>query len=43
MTNPALQPLAFLIGDWATTGTHPDMLNESLPGKTSFDYGDGGA
>lgn len=41
--NPALEPLAFLVGDWATIGTHPAMPGESLPGTTSFDWAEGGA
>jgi len=41
--NPALQPLAFLVGDWATSGTHPAFPAETLPGKTSFAWTEGGA
>ena len=41
--NPALQPLAFLVGEWATTGTHPAFPDEPLPGKTSFAWAEGGA
>lgn len=41
--NPALQPLAFLIGEWSTSGTHPAMPGQELPGTTSFQWGDGGA
>jgi hypothetical protein len=41
--NPALQPLAFLIGEWTTTGTHPLEPGESLPGRASFAWHEGGA
>jgi hypothetical protein len=34
--NPALEPLAFLVGKWATVGTHPAVLGEQLSGSTSF-------
>lgn len=36
--NPALQPLAFLIGEWSTSGTHPAMPGEKLPGTTTFEW-----
>lgn len=42
-SNPALQPLAFLLGEWSTVGTHPAMPNEDLPGTTSFTWAEGGA
>ncbi|HSI17877.1 MAG TPA: hypothetical protein VK980_08915 [Sphingomonas sp.] len=41
--NPALKPLAFLIGDWRTTGTHPLVPGETLCGRTSFAWHEGGA
>lgn len=41
--NPALQPLAFLLGEWSTTGTHPAFPGEELPGITSFDWAEGGS
>lgn len=41
--NPALRSLDFLLGDWSTTGTHPAVPNESLPGRTSFTWAEGGA
>jgi hypothetical protein len=41
--NPALKPLEFLIGEWRTTGTHPAFPGESLPGRTSFSWHEGGA
>jgi hypothetical protein len=40
--NPALQPLAFLIGDWRTTGTHPDVEG-AVHGRTTFEWHLGGA
>lgn len=42
-SNPALRPLAFLPGEWATFGTHPAFPGEALPGMTSFDWAEGGA
>jgi hypothetical protein len=41
--NPALEPLAFLIGEWATVGTHPVVPGEHLRGSTSFAWAEGGA
>jgi hypothetical protein len=41
--NPALQPLAFLVGDWSTSGTHPAFPGEELPGMTSFGWAEGGS
>ncbi len=41
--NPALSPLEFLVGEWRTTGTHPDLPGEELHGRTSFDWHEGGA
>lgn len=41
--NPALAPLAFLIGEWRTTGTHPMVPGRQLPGRTSFAWHQGGA
>lgn len=41
--NPALEALSFLIGEWETTGTHPAMPEETLPGRTSFAWSEGGA
>jgi hypothetical protein len=40
--NPALAPLAFLIGEWATTGTHPDVCG-TVSGRTRFSWHLGGA
>jgi len=41
--NPALAPLAPLVGDWRTTGTHPFMPGTHLHGRTSFSWHEGGA
>jgi hypothetical protein len=41
--NPALKPLAFLIGEWRTTGSHPLVPGKSLSGRTSFAWHEGGA
>jgi hypothetical protein len=41
--NPALAPLAFLIGEWRTAGTHPMMPGETLTGRTSVAWHEGGA
>lgn len=41
--NPALEPLRFLIGDWRTTGTHPALPGQTLNGRTSFSWHEGGA
>jgi hypothetical protein len=41
--NPALAPLAFLIGEWRTTGTHPMLPGAELVGMTSFAWAEGGA
>ena len=41
--NPALEPLEFLIGEWRTTGSHPQVPGESLQGRTSFAWHEGGA
>lgn len=43
MTNAALKPLEFLIGDWDTTGTHPMLPGQTLKGRTSFAWHEGGA
>ena len=40
--NPALQVLAFLVGEWRTEGSHP-MLPGKLHGRTSFAWTEGGA
>jgi hypothetical protein len=41
--NAALQPLAFLIGEWRTRGTHPMVPGETLAGRTSFAWHKSGA
>jgi hypothetical protein len=41
--NPALQPLEFLVGEWRTSGTHPEVPGETLRGRTSFSWHEGGA
>jgi hypothetical protein len=41
--NPALAPLSFLIGEWRTEGTHPGAPGETLTGRTSFAWHEGGA
>lgn len=41
--NPALQPFDFLIGEWRTRGTHPAVPGETLVGRTSFAWHEGGA
>jgi hypothetical protein len=43
LLNPTLEPLAFLIGDWITTGTHPMVPGETLRGRASFAWHEGGA
>ena len=41
--NLALQPLAPLVGDWRTTGTHPLVPGTTFHGRTSFAWQEGGA
>ena len=41
--NPALEPLAPLIGNWRTTGTHPQAPGVTFHGRTSFAWHEGGA
>jgi hypothetical protein len=41
--NPALRPLAFLIGEWRTEGSHPMLPGKLLHGRASFAWSDGGA
>lgn len=41
--NPALQPLAFLIGEWDTIGSHPMRPGKPLHGAASFAWHEGGA
>lgn len=42
-SNPALEPLRILIGEWSTTGTHPLLPGVQLNGHTSFNWLEGGA
>ena len=41
--NPALEPLAPLMGEWRTTGTHPLLPGTTFHGRTSFAWHEGGA
>src|SRR3989442_3471324 len=41
--NPALEPLAPLVGQWRTTGTHPRIPGTTFHGRTSFEWHEGGA
>jgi hypothetical protein len=41
--NPALAPLAPLLGDWRTTGTHPLVPGTTFHGRASFAWHEGGA
>lgn len=41
--NPALEPLAPLVGVWRTTGTHPIFPGVTFHGRTSFEWHEGGA
>jgi hypothetical protein len=41
--NPALQPLSFLVGEWSTEGSHPQLPGQPLHGRTGFRWSDGGA
>ncbi len=41
--NPALKPFEVLVGEWQTTGSHPYLPGAVLPGRTSFDWLEGGA
>ncbi len=41
--NPALAPLAPLLGEWRTTGTHPLVPGTTFHGRTSFAPHEGGA
>ena len=41
--NPALKPLAMLVGAWSTTGTHPMVPGTTFHGRTSFAWMAGGA
>jgi hypothetical protein len=43
ISNPALKALGFLIGEWQTTGSHPEVPGKTLYGRTSFAWHEGGA
>jgi hypothetical protein len=41
--NPRLQMLGILVGNWSTTGTHPQVPGTTFHGRTSFAWIEGGA
>ena len=41
--NPALEPLAQLLGSWRTTAAHPHVPGTTFHGRTSFALHEGGA
>lgn len=41
--NLRLQPLAVLVGEWATIGTHPMLPGKTFHGHTSFSWLESGA
>lgn len=41
--NPQLQPLALLIGEWTTRGTHPMLPGRIFHGRTTFEWLEAGA
>jgi hypothetical protein len=41
--NPALQPFEVLTGEWKTTGKHPEVLDTTFHGRTSFTWHEGGS
>jgi hypothetical protein len=41
--NLALKPFEVLVGEWQTTGTHPQVPGKTFHGHTSFDWIEGGA
>jgi hypothetical protein len=41
--NPALQPLAVLVGRWTTEGSHPLVPDVTLRGRVSFEWVENGA
>ena len=42
-SNPVLEPLGALVGEWRTTGTHPAVPGTTFHGRTSFEWHEGGA
>src|SRR4051812_38500091 len=38
-----VEPFEFLIGEWRTTGSHPEIPGKDLRGRTSFAWHEGGA
>ncbi|HEX5171976.1 MAG TPA: hypothetical protein VFW11_22510 [Cyclobacteriaceae bacterium] len=43
LPNPLLEPLAVLIGEWETIGSHPYLPGITLHGRASFSWIDQGA
>ena len=43
MPNPALKPFEILVGNWQTTGKHPQFPDTVLHGTTSFRWAESGA
>ncbi|HET9847535.1 MAG TPA: hypothetical protein VFR68_03125 [Candidatus Dormibacteraeota bacterium] len=41
--NPALRSFEALVGEWRTTGTHPQVPGTTFHGRTSFAWHEGGA
>ncbi len=41
--NPALAPLGMLVGEWSTTGTHPQAPGAILHGRARFEWIENGA
>jgi len=42
-TNPLLQPLSALVGEWTTVGTHPLLPGQTFHGHTTFSWLESGA
>jgi hypothetical protein len=41
--NPHLQPLAVLVGEWTTRGTHPMVPGKTFHGKSTYEWIEAGA
>lgn len=41
--NPALKPFGVLVGEWKTIGTHGDLPDTELHGRTTFEWFENGA